>query len=292
METRRTISEIVTDVLIKVVLLLLTLATLYPFIYVVSMSVSASIYVVQQSVWLLPKGFTLESYKLVFQNSVIWQSYYNTVWYTVVGTAINVFMTVIVAFPLSRKAFFLRNPLTLFIAFTMFFSGGMIPVFMVVNHLGLYDTRWAMILPGAVNAWNIIIARTYFESIPESLDESARMDGANDIMILFRIMLPLSLPILAVLTLFYAVGHWNSFFNALIYLPSVELQTLQIYLRKILILLSQELAGSADTGLDRSVAVEQLKYAAIIVTILPILFAYPFLQKYFVKGLMIGSIKG
>lgn len=273
------------------VMLFVILITLYPFIYIISMSISDPIYVLRQDIVLLPKGFSLGAYKMVFENNELWMHYANTIWYTVVGTFVNMVMTVMGAYPLSRKGMVGRKPCMFFISFTMFFSGGMIPFFIIVNKLGLYDTRWAMIIPVAVSAWNLIIARTFFQGISDSLIESAKLDGANDIVILCKIVLPLSKAILAVLALFYAVGHWNAYFNAVLFLPSVEKQPLQIYMQKILINMSEALVGGTQLGLERSMQVIQLRYAAIVVVILPIIFVYPFLQKYFVQGVMVGAIK-
>lgn len=292
MKFKKSRIELIFDSLIYFILIFAVLITLYPFIYVISMSISDPEHVLRQDIFLLPKGLSLGAYKLVFENPDVWRSYYNTVWYTVVGTSINIFMTVIAAYPLSRRNLFGRNFFMFFITFTMFFSGGLIPSFLLVRSLGLYNTRWAMVIPGAVSAWYIIITRTYFQSsIPDSLIEAAKIDGCNDISILFRIVLPLSAPIIAVLALFYAVGHWNSFFNALIYLPDKNLQPLQIYLVRVLIQASPELLGQMQDEFARSAYFIQLKYAVIIVTILPIICVYPFLQKYFVKGVMIGAIK-
>jgi putative aldouronate transport system permease protein len=285
--------ERIEDIILHIIMIFVAVITLYPILFVFSSSISDPVSVMKEEVWLFPKGFSLRSYKEIFATSSVWRSYYNTLWYTIVGTSINVFMTVIAAYPLSRKTFFARNHLMFFISFTMFFSGGLIPAFILVNRLGLYNTRWAMILPGAVSAWNIIVARTFYQGIPDSLEESAKLDGANDFEILLKIMIPLSAPIVAVLTLFYAVGHWNAFFNALLYLPNPKLQPLQIYLMKILVQLSSELADAA-AGVDAASSLPpmQLRYALIIVTVLPILCIYPFVQKYFVKGIMIGAIKG
>lgn len=286
-------AELPFDVVNYTLLALFSFAMLYPFVYTFSMSISSPVYAVQNVIVLLPKGFSLESYKLVFRDSEIWRSYYNTLWYTGVGTSINVFLTVLSAYPLSKKQYFLRNTLMIFVAFTMFFSGGLIPSFILVTQLGLYNTRWAIILPGAISAWNLILARTFFESIPESMDEAAVIDGASQLRILTRIYLPLSMPIIAVLVLFYAVGHWNSYFSALLYLPDKTLQPMQLYLRKVLTMANNEIIGSQMAiGYERSLATMQLKYTVVIVTILPIICVYPFLQKYFVKGVMIGAIKG
>lgn len=190
-----------------------------------------------------------------------------------------------------EKIFDYEKAAYVFISFTMFFSGGMIPLFIIVNKLGLYDSRWSMILPVAVNAWNLIIARTYFQGLPEGLIESAKLDGANDFQVLWKIIIPLSKPILAVLALFSAVGHWNAYFNAVLFLPSPQKQPLQIYLQKLLINMSDAAAGNTQFGLNRSMQVIQLRYSTIIVVILPIICVYPFLQKYFVQGVMIGAIK-
>lgn len=288
---KRSRGERVGSTLVYCMLILLTLITLYPFVYVFSMSVSDPYAVMRQEVWLLPKGFTLDSYEKVFQNKDLWMNYGNTLWYTVVGTLINMVCLVIGAYPLSRKNLFLRRPIMKAITFTMFFSGGMIPTFMVINSLGLYNTRWAMVIPNAVSVWNLIIARTYFEGIPEELIESAKLDGANDLTILGRVVLPLSKSILAVLMLFSAVNHWNAYFNAVLYLPSPEIQPLQIYLQKLLINMSDISGGDNPLGISRSMQVVQMRYSTILVVTLPILCIYPFLQKYFVKGVMIGAIK-
>lgn len=276
---------------VYLIMLIVIFITLYPFIYVFSMSVSDPMSVLKQEVWFLPKGFNLNSYKKVFENPELWMHYGNTIWYTVVGTLVNMVLTVLGAYPLSRKSMYMRKPIMFFITFTMFFSGGMIPLFIVVNKLGLYDSRWAMILPVAVSAWNLIIARTYFEGLPEGLMESAKLDGANDFQILGKIVIPLSKPILAVLSLFSAVGHWNAYFNAVLFLPSPSKQPLQIYLQKLLINMSDVVAGNSQFGLARSMDVIQLRYSTIIVVILPIVCVYPFLQKYFVQGVMVGAIK-
>jgi len=289
---KKSIGERVYEAIITFILIIAMTITLYPFIYVFSMSISDPAEVAAQTVWLLPKGFSLDSYKIAFENPDLWRSYYNTLWYTVVGTTLNVFLTIIGAYPLSRKNFQLRHFFMVVIAITMFFSGGLIPMFILVNKLGLYNTRWAVILPGAVSAWNLIIARVFFQStIPDSLPEAAKLDGCSDIGILFRVVMPLSMPIIAVLTLYYAVGHWNSYFSALLYLPDQKLQPVQIYLMKVLIEQTEEaLGGLEDLGIRSSLAA-QMKYTIIIIVVLPILCVYPFLQKYFVKGVMIGAIK-
>lgn len=272
-------------------MILVLIITLYPFIYVLSMSLSDPVSVMKQEIWLYPKGFSLQSYKRVLSEPGIWRAYGNTIFYTVFGTLINVVMTVMLAYPLSRKHFWGRKAVTMFVTVTMFFSGGMIPAFLLVKNLGMYNTRWALIIPGAIGVYNMIIARTYFSGISESMYESASIDGANDITILTRIILPVSKAILAVLTLFYAIAHWNTYFNALLYTPNLKLQPLQMYLVKLLIQNeSSMLDGMTDT-LERSMYAMQIKYATIIVVIVPILCVYPFLQKHFAQGVMIGAVK-
>ena len=286
------VEERIGKVIMVIVLCLASLAALYPFLYVMSMAISSPEHVLRRDVYLYPRGIGLEGYRLVFSNANIWRSYANTIYYTLVGTAINVTLTVLAAYPLSRPRFVLRRPLSLMITFTMFFGGGMIPFFIVISRLGLYNTRWGVLLPFAVSAWNIIIARTFYESIPEALIESATIDGAGNMVTLVKIVLPLSGSILSVLALFYAVGHWNSYFWPLVLLNNPELQPLQIYLYKILVQLKQDTMAGAQIGISRTVAAEQFKYSSIIVSILPIIVVYPFLQKYFVKGVMIGAVKG
>lgn len=282
------------DVVIYTTLLVCVIITLYPLIFTISMSISNPLAVARNEVYLLPKGFSLKSYQMVFEDKEIWLSYYNTIWYTVTGTVINVLITIISAYPLSRRRFFLRNKLMMMVVFTMFFSGGIIPLFILVSKLHLYNTRWAMIIPFVINTWNLIICITFFQGIPESIEEAASIDGASHYMILFKIFIPLSMPIIAVLVLFYAVGIWNSYFYSMLFLPNKDLQPLQIYLRKVLILANNDSLGTAHVtgGYERSMATIQLKYSVIIVSILPILCLYPFLQRYFVKGVMIGSLKG
>ena len=266
--------------------------TLYPFIYVVSMSISNPFNVLSQTVWLLPQGLSLAGYELVVSDRWLWISYYNTLWYAVVGTSINVLLTVMTAYALSRPKFMIRRPLMFFIAFTMFFGGGFIPLFILVNKLGLYNTRGSVVLPTAMSAFYVIVARTFFMStIPESLHESATLDGANEIAILRRVIVPLSKPVVAVLALFHAVGHWNSFFYAMLFLPNKRLQPLQLYIMNVLIQSSGGLQYLADWS-DRGAMFIQLKYVVIVVAIVPIICVYPFIQRYFVRGAMIGALKG
>lgn len=293
MVIKETRSDKALQFFINIMLAILMIITFYPFVYTASNSISDPFAVASRQVVLLPKGFSILSYKMVLSNPEVYRYYYNTMWYVVVGTTINVMLTMMAAYPLSRIRFFLRNHIMVLITFTMFFSGGMIPTFLLVRGLGLYDTRWAVILPTAVTAYNVIISRTYLQSnIPESLCESAKIDGANDILILYKIVLPLSKPIIAVILLFSAVEHWNSFFPALIYLSDNKLHPMQLFLRRILLIESEELVASAQGTSERNMIGHQIRYTAIMVTIIPIVCVYPFLQRYFVKGVMIGAIKG
>ncbi|MUV37268.1 putative ABC transporter permease protein YtcP [Lentibacillus sp. JNUCC-1] len=272
---------------------------LYPLIYIISASISDPAAVNSGKMWLFPKDITFEGYRLIFQNDAIWRGYLNTIFYTVLGTTINLAVTLPAAYALGRKDFVGRNFFTGMFVLTMFFSGGLIPTYLVVKNLGLIDTIWAMVLPNAAAIWNIVIARVFFQStIPTELEESAKIDGCSNFKLFFKIVLPLSAPIIAVMALFYGVGHWNSYFNALIYLSDRSLYPLQMVLREILVL--QEMA-SQNTNMTGSMAEimhskQQLaaiiKYGVMIVSTLPIIIVYPFLQRYFVQGVMIGSLKG
>ncbi|WP_430112692.1 carbohydrate ABC transporter permease [Paenibacillus sp. B1-33] len=276
-------------------LTLLTLIVLYPLVFVLSASISNPEHVLRGDMWLIPKGFNLDAYAKIFQNKDILLGYSNTVLYTVIGTALNVVMTICAAYPLSRRDLAGRGLVTGLIVFTMFFGGGLIPTYLLIKNLNMLDTLWVMIIPNAVSVWNIIIMRTFFQqSIPGELQESAMIDGCTHIQTLLRIVLPLSMPIIAVMVLFYAVGHWNSYFNALIYLATKEKFPLQLILREILI---QSDSGefvklTSESAVRMKMSVEGLKYAVLVVANLPMLMLYPFLQRYFVKGIMIGALKG
>ncbi|MEF3302348.1 carbohydrate ABC transporter permease [Paenibacillus sp. GYB003] len=271
----------------------LSIVTIYPFLFVLIASLSDPAWVVQMRglIW-FPHGFNLEAYRLVFDNPSILTGYINTLFYVVIGTALNILMTSLGAYALSRQNVMWGTPIMFMIVFTMFFSGGLIPTYLLINNLGMLDSRWALIIPSAMSAYNLIIMRTSFQGIPVSLEESARLDGANDFTILFRIVLPLSMPVVAVMILFYGVGHWNSWFPALIYLRTRDLYPLQLILREILITNSTDSMMTGVGGGDKMPIGETIKYATIIVATIPILLLYPFLQKYFVKGVMIGAIKG
>ena len=292
MRKKRSAGEISFDVLNTVIMLALIATTLYPFLYVLFASLSDAVELMRhRGIMWKPQGFSLEAYKTVLSNDSIISGYQNTIFYVVVGSAFNLLMTSLGAYVLSRRNVMLKKPIMIMIMITMFFGGGLIPTYLLINDLGLYNTRAALIIPGAISTWNLIVMRTSFQSVPYSLEESARIDGANDFTILFRIIIPLSLPVLAVMTLFYAVGHWNSYFGALIYLTDASKFPLQLVLREVLLTNNMEemLTGVASDA--RHQISQTIKYATIMVATVPILVLYPFLQKYFVKGVMIGSLK-
>ena len=277
-------------------LLLLTalmVVTAYPLIYVLLASVSdPSAIVAYRGAILKPLGFTLDAYRLVLQNPMIAIGYRNTLFYVVAGTALNMTLTSLGAYALSRQNVMLRKPIMLLIIFTLFFNGGLIPTYLLVGQtLQMADTPWALIVPNAINTINLIILKTAFESVPVSLEEAARIDGANDFTILLRIVIPLSLPALAVVLLFYAVAHWNAYFYALVFIHSRDLYPLQLVLREILITSNVESMTTSVASGDTFQVAETIKYATIVVATLPVLLIYPFLQKYFVKGALIGAIK-
>jgi putative aldouronate transport system permease protein len=274
------------DVLIIIVTIFIIIITLYPVIYVVSMSFSSAEHVLTKDVYFLPKGFSLQAYKLALKNSTVLRSFLNTIWYTVVGTTLSVTMTATTAYPLSRSKFFLRKQLSFLMTLTMFVSGGLIPLYILVQKLHLYNTRWAIILPYIISAYNLLITRSFFESLPEEMADATKIDGGSEWTIMTRIFIPLSKPIISVLVLFYGVGYWNSYFAPLIFLSNEKLQPIQLYLRGLLI--TSETSGM---GLDAILMSEQMKYAVIVIACFPIMVLYPFIQKYFEKGVMIGAIK-
>ncbi|WP_340020846.1 carbohydrate ABC transporter permease [Paenibacillus sp. FSL K6-1096] len=293
MTIKRTIGEKLFDSLNVLLMILLIIITLYPLWHVLNASLSDSNRLMAHSgLLLLPDGFNLDSYKLVLSNPSILSGYRNTLVIVVLGTALNLLFTILGAYTLSRKSFMLRNPIMLAIVFTMFFNGGIIPTYLLINNtLHLGDNLLALIVPGLVSSYNLIIMRTAFQGISESLLESARIDGAGELRILWRIVVPLSMPVIAVMILFYGVGHWNSWFSAILYIRDRDLYPLQLVLREILIQNSTDsMTTSAAMG-DKEAIGESVKYATVMVATLPILFIYPFLQKYFVKGVMIGAIK-
>ena len=278
-------------------LVLILLIIALPLVFIINASFSNSSKVLLGEVFLFPKGFQTLSYSRVLSDSSILSGYKNTIMYTLVGTCVNLVMTVLAAYPLSLKTFAARNVIMFLITFTMLFSGGLIPTYLVIRSLGLLDTFWVMVIPNAVGVTNIIIMRTFFgTTIPAELYDAAHIDGCSKVAALIKIVLPLSKAVLAVIGLFYALGHWNSYFNAIIYLSSDSKYPLQLILRRILILNrpSADMLASADSMslAEQAEYAETIKYAAIIISSLPVLLIYPFIQKYFVQGVMIGAIKG
>lgn len=282
------------DVIVYLIAAVIILIVLYPLLFVVSASFSDPARVLGGEVWLLPKGLTLEAYTNILHNEKIWTGYRNSIVYAVVGTLINIVMTLLAAYPLSRPDLPGRKGLMMIVTLTMFFSGGLIPSYLLVKSLGMVDTMWALIIPGAISTYNLIVMRTYFQSsIPWELQEAAHIDGCSNWRLLISIILPLSKPIIAVMVLFYAVGHWNAFFNALIYIRTEDLYPLQLVLREILMISQSAGVDGGNVGMEEKILLsESIKYAVIIVSSLPVLIMYPFVQRHFVKGVMIGSIKG
>ena len=288
-------SDRIFDIINIIIMMLVLIVVIYPLIFIVSASLSSAQAVISGRVWLLPVEPTIVGYTGVFKNSSVLTGYANSFYYMIVGTVVNVVITMMAAFPLARRDLRGRKFFIMFFMFTMMFSGGLIPTYLLLRDMHMIDTRMAMILPGALAVWNMTIARTYIRtSIPLELFESAEMDGSGDIRMFLQIAIPLCTPIIAVITLFYAVEHWNSFFNALIYLKRAALFPLQIILRNILILNTTDYSMLTDAGemAERYALAELLKYSLIVVASLPVLMIYPFVQKYFVKGIMIGSVKG
>lgn len=287
-------------IFVYVFLAISLLIVLYPLIYIISASISNPHLVNSGEMWLLPKGITFEGYRTLLGNSSIWHGYLNTIYYTVLGTSINLLVTLPCAYALSREDFYGRRAFTNFMLVTMFLSGGLIPSYLLIRSLGMLNTVWALVIPGAVSVYNVVVTRTFFQStIPREMEEAAIVDGCSDFRLFMQIVLPLSTPIIAVMALFYGVGHWNSFFSALIYLSDRSMYPLQMILREILIL--QDMSSNTVNNVTSEMAnmlyskqqlAQVIKYGVMIVSSLPVIIVYPFLQKYFVKGMMVGSIKG
>lgn len=273
-------------------LLVLAFVTLFPFVHMLAISLSKNVYVLQGEVSWFPKGFNLSMYELVLNDPRIQRGYWNTFVYVTLGTAISLIVTSLGAYSLAKKTMLFHKGFTLMIIFTMFFSGGMIPTFLMVKELGVMDTVWGIVLPGAVSTWNLLIMRTFFTGIPPELEESGKIDGLTDFGVYMRIVLPTSQAVFATIGLFYAVGLWNNFLLPLLYLRNPNLFPLQVVLRNIVLAGQMNQADAASIGADNLIVEESLKYATIMVSTIPILLVYPFLQKYFVKGVMIGAVKG
>lgn len=272
---------------------ILTLLVLYPIIYIISASLSNSNTVVQGKVWLWPVDFSLEAYKLILKRPEIWNGYKNTIIYTISGTLLNVAITLMCAYPMARKNLRGRGVIMFIFSFTMMFSGGMIPNYILVRNLGIMNTRWAVILPGAMSVYNMIVCRTFIQTnIPDEMLEAAQIDGCNNTQFFFRMVLPLSKTVIAVLALWYGVSHWNAYFNAFLYLRDKDLYPLQIFLKEILVQ-GEQLGGEDMVDVENmSTIYVTLKYCIIVVSSVPLFCVYPFVQKHFQKGVMVGSVKG
>lgn len=275
------------------IMLIIIIVTLYPFLYIIFASLSRpELLKGYENIIYKPVGFTTAAYQAVFRNDALIRGFRNTLIYLTFGTMLNIIMTSLGAYVVSRKGYLLRKLFSIYLIIPMFFGGGLIPSYLVALQLGLVNNPLAMIIPGAINMYNLIILRTAFSSVPESLPESARIDGAKEITLLFRIVIPVCIPTLAVITLYYSVAHWNSWFQAAIYLRDRTLFPMQLILREILIMGDMnDMLDLGSSDLLGAAIRETTKYAAIIVTTIPVLFIYPFLQKYFIKGVMIGAIK-
>lgn len=272
------------------VVTILTLIVLYPVVFIIAASVSNSNMVIQGQVWLWPKEFTLKAYELVLERPQIWTGYRNTILYTAGGTLINLVITLMCAYPMARKNLPGRNIIMFIFSFTMMFSGGMIPTYMLVKNLGIMNTYWSIVLPGAMSVYNMIVCRTFIETnIPDEMLEAAQIDGCNNTQFFFQMVLPLSKAIIAVLALWYGVAHWNAYFNAFLYLRESDKYPLQIFLKEILV--QSERMGGADM-VEQSTIYETLKYSVIVISTAPLFCVYPFVQKYFQEGVMVGGVKG
>ena len=287
-------SSYITDAIIVIIMLALMFITVYPLLDTVcaSFSDAKQLLKLEGPMWWPLEPFTLRGYELTFQNAKLVPSIFNTLFYVIVGTLGGLVITGMAAFVLSRKNFMLKNIIMKLIMFTMFFSGGIIPLFFVVRQIGIYDTRWAFLLPWIMSAYNMIIMRTFFLGIPESLEESATLDGATDLQIFFKIYVPLSTAVIAVIAMYYGVAWRNSWYQSLVFQPSNSLWPLQMVLREVLITNTKSATTDVTSMAEESYTRELVKYCTVVVSTVPILIIYPFLQRYFVKGVMIGAVKG
>ncbi len=290
---QKTKSDRIVDFFLYASMVLFGLATLFPLYYVVIMSITPITEVLRNGGFvILPETVTMEAYKFIFSSDRVPQALWITIQVTVYGTFLNLVVTMLLAYPLSKKALPGRNIVLMGIVFTMLFSGGLIPLYLVVRSVGLLNSIWALIIPGLVSSFNMLIMKTYFENLPAEIEEAAKVDGCSDLQTLYKIVLPLSLPMVATLGLFYGVGHWNAYFGGIMYLTDKSMMPIQVVLRNMIVSpsVSQEL-GVTSQELQQ-LPPETVKMATVVVAILPILAVYPFLQKYFVKGMLIGSVKG
>lgn len=292
MKYKKGIGERLFDGFNYVILTLILLACLYPCWYVLVRSVSDPIKMASNALSFWPRGFSIESYKEVFNYKLLWASYANTIFYVIVGTTVSVMLTVSSAFGLTRKGLPGKNILMMLILFTMYFSGGMIPMYLLIKTIGLLNNPLVMIIPGAISTYNLIVVMSYMRGLPDSLEEAAKIDGAKDLTILFKIIIPLSKPVIAVIALYYMVGKWNDYFTGLLYLSDKRWYPLQIVLRQILIQQDTSMSSAISQSGSAEAYAENMRYATIVVSTVPILCVYPFIQRYFVKGVMIGAVKG
>lgn len=292
MKVRESGSDVVFNAVVKILMVLVILIMAYPLVLTVSCSFSAPKLVMQGDIWLLPEDVGIKSYLNVFKHDRLMTGFKNSIIYTLLATSVNLVLTTCAAYPLSRKDLVGRKVIFTIILFTMFFSGGSIPLFLVVKDLGMLNTPWAIVFPTAINTYNMIIMRTFFEStVPDELLDSARMDGCSDIRFLIKIVLPLSVPVICIMVMYYGVEHWNEFYAPLIYLSRRSMHPLQLVLREILMTASAAMTDAAGLT-EQMYEVEGIKYATIVVSSIPMIVAYPFMQKYFRKGVMIGAVKG
>ncbi|NUU74536.1 carbohydrate ABC transporter permease [Paenibacillus xylanilyticus] len=281
------------DMFNYVMLGILGILTVLPFLYIIGNSFATEAEITERSFFLIPKVFSFSAYEYIFSSSTIFRSIGVSVFVTVAGTLVNLFFTLTMAYPLSRSDFWGRNVMMNMVIFSMLFGGGMIPTYLVIRGLGLLDSYWALMLPGAISAFNLIVVKNFFQQMPPGLEEAARIDGCSDLGVLWRIVLPLSKPVIATFALFYAVGHWNNFFSALLYISDSDKWPLQVMLRQIVLLSQASVGDMANMDPNFVQPPEQsIKMAVIVVGTIPILLVYPFLQKHFAKGVMLGSIKG
>lgn len=288
----RSLGSRIFNVILYALLLLFSLATVLPFVYIMAVSFATPAEVVKGGLLLVPSHVTAAAYKYIFSTDTMVRALFVSIYITVLGTAINLIFTALTAYPLARPTFKGRRVILLMVLLTMLFSGGMIPTYFVVKSFGMINSYWALMIPTAISAFNLIVLRNFFQQIPDGLEDSARIDGCTDIGILFRIVLPLSMPAMATFGLFYAVGHWNTYFNAVMYINDTQKFPVQIVLRQIVLLSQSQIGDSTSSQEQTDYLPQTVRMASIVVATLPILCVYPFLQKHFAKGVMLGSVKG
>ncbi|MNI08043.1 Inner membrane ABC transporter permease protein YcjP [compost metagenome] len=287
----RSVNQKISSILIYSILILVAVGTLFPFLYVIGVSLTTQSEVLRRGIVLIPEEITFAAYQTVFRSFGIEQAYQITLFRTIVGTFLNLLFTILPAYVLSKRAIPGRSGLLMFIIFTMLFSGGLIPTYIVIKSLGLINSVWSLIFPGLISVFNLVVMKGFFEQLPAEIEESAKVDGAGELITLWRIILPLALPSIATIGLFYAVGHWNSYFDAIMYINNSDLMPLQVVLRNIL-LNAQFQAIDSGISQDQYVSTVAVQMAAVIISTLPILCVYPFIQKHFTKGVLMGAVKG